>query len=55
METYATRTITIKETSYNSLTLIAKRERLLNAQGKASMRDVIAFLIKNYQEDIANE
>lgn len=51
METFATRTITIKETSYNSLTLIAKRENLLNAQGKASMRDVIAFLIEKYGDD----
>jgi predicted CopG family antitoxin len=47
------RTITIRESTYNQLALIAKKQDLLNEKGKASMRDVIAYLVKNYGDKIA--
>jgi hypothetical protein len=52
-ENTALRTITIRETTYNTLTLIAKRENLFNDMGKASMRDVVAYLVQNYGDKIA--
>jgi hypothetical protein len=35
------------------MTLIAKKNDLLNEKGKASMRDVVHFLVTNFGEKIA--
>jgi len=39
------RTVTIYESDYNILTLIAKREKLLTANGKLSIRQAVRYLI----------
>ena len=47
------RTVTIYECDYTSMTLIAKKNDLLNEKGKASMRDVVHFLVTNFGDKIA--
>ena len=41
-------TVTIYGIDYRSLTLIAQKEGLLNAQGKASMREAVHFIVREY-------
>ena len=47
------KTVTIYESDFNTLTLIAKKNDLTGDGGKVSMRDVVRFLINNYGESIA--
>jgi hypothetical protein len=46
-------TISIYLEDYNTMTLIAKKNDLLNEKGKMSPRDVVEFLVKNYADKIA--
>jgi hypothetical protein len=47
------KTVTIYESDYNTLTLIAKKNDLTGEGGKVSMREVVRFLIENYGNKIA--
>jgi len=42
------KTVTIYGKDYRTLTLIAKKNKLLNANGQASMRDAVNFLVTEY-------
>lgn len=43
-------TVTIYGKDYRSLTLIAKKNKLLNMKGKASMREAVHFLVTEYEK-----
>lgn len=48
-------TVTMFGIDYRSLTLIAQKEGLLNEKGKASMREVVHFLVMEYDRLKAKE
>jgi hypothetical protein len=53
IEEVALITISIYLEDYNSMTLVAKKNDLLNEKGKMSPRDVVKFLVHNYGDKIA--